>query len=53
MTKSTYTGASILSQSSQSSSQTQITWASALEVGASVSTAVGSTIAMSVSTKRG
>ena len=49
MTKSANTGASMSSQSPQSSSQAQFTRAYATSVGASVSTVVGATMAMSVS----
>jgi len=53
MTKSVNTGASMSSQSSQSFSQAHFTRASAPAVGASVSTVVGETMAMPVSTKMG
>ena len=53
LTKSANTGASMPSQSSQSSSQEQFTRAFAPSVGPSVSTAVGATMAMPVSTEMG
>ena len=53
MTKSTNTGASMSSQSSKSTSQAQITRTSAPRVAASVSTVVGATMAIPVSTKMG